>query len=230
MHTHELDTASHDRTIAIYGGRFTTVLNPSPQHVNWRGIAVSLGRKARLNGNTTAFYSVAQHCVQATRLVAAALRSPAATLCLTSAMPKEQVEAALEVLARARMDDEMAIQLQLAELIHDAHEAHLGDMLRPVEDTINSITDQHLIADIKYRHDCAIYTAAGLPWPLPIGFAAIIAAADDVMLATERRDLMCDGGGWGPLPRPASMVIKPAAESLATNQFLTALSGLGVKL
>ena len=89
-------------------------------------------------------------------------------------------------------------------LLHDAHEARLGDMIRPVQDMYQDIAGElggesgyHLqrkiFAEARRRHDSVIYRAAGLPFPSAEILKAV-KLADNTALVTERRDylLPCD--------------------------------------
>lgn len=54
--------------IQTRSGRMVNVLNFKPEDVDLDDIACSLSRQARFNGHTTEFYSVAQHCVHASKV------------------------------------------------------------------------------------------------------------------------------------------------------------------
>ena len=85
-------------------------------------------------------------------------------------------------------------------LLHDAHEARIGDMIRPVQRMYEDIASElggesgyHLqrkiIAEARRRHDSVIYRAAGLPFP-SADILAAVKLADNMALATERRDFL----------------------------------------
>lgn len=99
----------------------------------------------------------------------------------------------------------------LARLMHDAAEAYIGDIVRPMKemlgDDIKIIEGQiqRAIND-KYR----------------ITYSTIeIKKADEIMLATEKRDLMapCEKE-WYKLPKPYSKEINPLDSKYAENLFL----------
>ncbi|MCY4471137.1 MAG: hypothetical protein OXC08_20670 [Thiotrichales bacterium] len=69
-------------------------------------------------------------------------------------------------------------------LLHDAHEAWTGDIIRPVKNLLGDV-----IKDIENRLDVLIYQRAGLPYP-DQGIKALVKEADLRMLETERRDLI----------------------------------------
>ena len=88
-------------------------------------------------------------------------------------------------------------------LLHDAHEAVIGDIITPTGMALDAIYQSlslagrpgdlfrpsAMIAELKRRHDVAIHAAAGLPMPTPEQRAAIH-DADRRALVTERRDFL----------------------------------------
>jgi len=96
--------------------------------------------------------------------------------------------------------------LAAAFLLHDAHEAYLGDITTPVQEALAMHLDDlrpgvggamHMMMHhAKARIDAAIYAAAGIAWPLPLATRQIIKQTDLTMLRTER-DLLL-----GPSPTP----------------------------
>ncbi len=84
-------------------------------------------------------------------------------------------------------------RLALAGLLHDASEAYLVDMSRPLK---NIVTDYHWIESlfenlIYQKYNCILSEADRKE----------IKKADNVMLATEGRDLLGNTEGWD-LPEP----------------------------
>lgn len=85
-------------------------------------------------------------------------------------------------------------------LLHDAHEAFLGDIATPIAGAMAHMGDRlapgggdivrRSIAALKANVDMAIYAAAGLPWPLPPHAREAVKSMDLRMLLTERNHLM----------------------------------------
>ena len=118
-----------------------------------------------------------------------------------------------------RRDDAEAAR---AFLLHDAHEAYLGDIATPIAQALATFVDdghearmarpRHValpevrvqIADLKRRVDRAVYAAAGLPWPLSADLHWRVTEMDVAMLNAERRALM------GPAPRRWAEAIEAA--------------------
>jgi hypothetical protein len=91
-------------------------------------------------------------------------------------------------------------------LLHDAHEAYIGDITRPVQKALaahaGDLRDQLAVRRsfdlLKQDFDRAIYTKAGLIWPIPPDIAEAIHLVDARMLMTEVRDLMAPKPmAWG---------------------------------
>ncbi|WP_299393218.1 hypothetical protein [Pelagibius sp.] len=111
-----------------------------------------------------------------------------------------------------RVADILPPDLRAYGLLHDAHEAYLNDTPGPLKDLLREEYGTPMLLDIlEERHDRIIYPAAGLSWPLPAETKQQVKHADDVMFATEVRDLKpsfvaADLCGY---PPPDRVVIKP---------------------
>lgn len=70
-------------------------------------------------------------------------------------------------------------------LLHDAHEAYMGDIIRPLK----NLAQTNTLIDLQHRLDAAIFKKAGLQ-PPSHEIKVEVRHADCVMLATEHRDLM----------------------------------------
>jgi hypothetical protein len=103
--------------------------------------------------------------------------------------------------------------LALAALLHDATEAYIGDMVRPLKYSI----PQYLV--IEDRLWDVIAARFNLPRILP----AEIKHADNIALVTERRDLLEHQRTWGEWSKaytPLETVIKPHGPHVAEMMFL----------
>lgn len=157
-------------------GRAVDLLDPRPGMIDIRGdIAPALGRIARFNGQVPGgAYSVAQHSVMG---------------------------------ARALLDETSRPDLAAAFLLHDAHEAYLGDLTTPAADALASVISRLLLQDgcrpetaqntlrlarelLAFRLDQAIFSAAGLKWPLWPADSYAIKRMDARCLGQEARQLM----------------------------------------
>jgi uncharacterized protein len=110
-------------------------------------------------------------------------------------------------------------------LLHDAHEAYIGDITLPVRQCFPLAQMQMLSRAI----DVAIHDAAGLAWPPPDFIAAEVKHLDKVLLMTERRDLMARSSvSWGDLEKipPLPTVIKPLGWVIAEGMFRNRLADL----
>lgn len=91
-----------------YTGRAFYPLDPRTDDIHPMDIAHSLGMQCRYNGHTTRFYSVAEHCVLMSDWI-------------------------LSEMAAERFWAHDAHDLALWALLHDAAEAYIGDMVRPLK-------------------------------------------------------------------------------------------------
>lgn len=112
-----------------------------------------------------------------------------------------------------RVADEVDRDYKLSALLHDAHEAYLHDVPKPIKMDISGYKET---AD-------TIQTAINRRFHLlPMGFT--IRHADEVLLATEARDLMRNTEGWATLPFPLEDKIYPWTAEDAELSFLTAFT------
>jgi uncharacterized protein len=77
-------------------------------------------------------------------------------------------------------------EFQFAGLMHDAHEAYTGDMIRPIKENMGEFSD----FEDEFAEDLA--GVFGLPWPLHKSVKLI----DLRILKTELRDVMNSDAGW----------------------------------
>lgn len=107
--------------------------------------------------------------------------------------------------------------LRLAALLHDAHEAYMGDIVRPVASLPGLAAP---IAQLKARLQRAIHLRFGLPATLPAEWTTIIHEADMVALATEKRDLMmAEPRPWGLKHEPADFDLRSALRDGSLDEF-----------
>ena len=105
-------------------------------------------------------------------------------------------------------------EFRFTALLHDAGEAYYGDITRPLVGP-----DQTWLTTTGFldKIDAAIASAFGTTYPLP----ECVKHADDVLLATEARDLMGPPPEpWVRLPDPLPDVITPMYESVAYTRFV----------
>ena len=103
-------------------------------------------------------------------------------------------------------------------LLHDAAEAYISDLPRPLKATAPGFraAEDRLLEVIVARF--------GLAWPMP----AHVAHADEVLLATEMRDLMAPPPApWLLDARPLAETVVPVAPDAAERMFLARFAELG---
>jgi hypothetical protein len=114
--------------------------------------------------------------------------------------------------------------LRLAALLHDAHEAYMGDLVKPLCMLPGFVAP---VAQLKARLQRAVHRAFWLPDTLPDEWAALIHQADLVALATEKRDLMApEPRSWGDLPDGAMLDLPFMLRRGALDCFAAMLAAL----
>lgn len=160
--------------VQTHTGRAMDLANPRAEDVHLHDITVALARTTRFAGHTIAPFSVSQHSVLVMRILD------------------------WMWLERGHV---VPAEMRLAALLHDAHEAYMGDISTPVA---NLPGFARPVYALKLRLQRAIHIAVGLPENLPDEWLRTIAHADRVALATEKRDLMApEPKPWASLPDPA---------------------------
>jgi len=103
-------------------------------------------------------------------------------------------------------------------LVHDAAEAYLGDIVRPIkrQPCVRGLVEAEGRILIRLTH------SLGLSWPMP----SEVVEADEILLATEWRDLMFDSPHWRPTHRPLMGKIEPWAPRQAKQAWLAAFTRL----
>lgn len=112
-----------------------------------------------------------------------------------------------------KCEDESGGDLSLAAcgLMHDAAEAYIGDIVRPVRALFKELKAIELaILEV-------IFEKYGLQWPIPDKVFAI----DDRMLMTERRDLISpEAHEWWPeTAQPYEMILRPVKSKFSRMAF-----------
>jgi 5'-nucleotidase len=112
-------------------------------------------------------------------------------------------------------------ELKLQGLLHDATEAYIGDMVRPLK---SFMPDYREVEDKLWR---VIAEKFGLPETLD----KAVKHADNVILMTEKRDLLKPSiYSWGPeleVIVPAEFTITPDSPMNMARVFLAAFAALG---
>ena len=118
-------------------------------------------------------------------------------------------------------------RLKLPALLHDAHEVYngFGDVCRPAKKLSNAI--EHQLSQLEDRIDQAVAKRFGFPADLFKDDS--IKLADNIALATEKRDVMLSAPAdakWEPLPDPIEQIIKPWDHHLSAISFRERLQEL----
>lgn len=137
-----MNTTSIRPDILTVSGHYFDFLNPENNVVRVVDIAHALSNVCRFAGHTREFYSVAQHSVL--------------------------------------VSDIVAPENALIALFHDAVEAYIGDVTRPLK----NLLPEYRVIEARLQAD--IFRKLGLPEEIP----AEVKQADLILLATEQRDLM----------------------------------------
>lgn len=107
-----------------------------------------------------------------------------------------------------RVADIVPEPLKLSALLHDAAEAYIGDISRPVKYSHKLNETEGIITEVisnKYKITPS---------------ASAIKEADNILIATEARDLMPNTDCWAELPEPLKEEIIPIDSKQAELTFL----------
>lgn len=155
--------------IRTFTGRMFWPLDPLASDVDIRDIAHALAHKCRYGGHCTRFYSVAEHSIRMARFTWSGLAP-------TPELLKEKA-----LLARAC-------------LLHDAGEAYLPDVPRPVKPLLTGF------AQVEHQVEVAIAEALQVTYPWP----SMVHVLDYGILTDEMRELLpyddWDGEAHGGAP------------------------------
>lgn len=165
----------------------------SSDDIRVEDIAHSLSNQCRFTGYTHSFYSVAEHC------------------CWASQLPSDKLLTELG----APPDDLKRVRLAL--LLHDAAEAYICDISRPVRKQIAKRTDILEKLDVEITETA--FEKFGIP-PEWYG-SAWLKTIDNMMLFTEKRDLLTINMDWGyEVPPFEHQIFEGMSPSRAKKQFL----------
>ena len=142
--------------ILTYTGKIVYPLDPRPEEIDLYDIAHALAAIGRYTGHTEAFYSVAEHAVRVSELC------------------EDRV-------ARPHTTDHRKYAFE--GLMHDASEAYLGDIAKPIKHDSYVGT---LFAKAEDRLMVIIAELFGFEYPK----SEVVSWADRVMLRTEQRYLL----------------------------------------
>lgn len=128
--------------------------------------------------------------------------------------------------------DAVPTSFRAAALLHDAHEAYLGDIIQPIKEALGMSSGAgQSLRILAHRFDLAICKRFDIPQPLLSH--TLIMIADLRALAAERRDFMPAGGphwkcldGIDPLP-PHSIYTRATPEVI--EEFLGLAREYGIE-
>ena len=143
--TRKNDTAPDTTYICTYLGNRFFPLEGRIDLVHLEYIAHGLAYQCRFNGQTSEFYSIAQHSLMVADIVS--ITNP---------------------------------ELRLAALLHDASEAYLGDVVKPLKALLPNYKEIEINVEQIIAHSFGVDDM----------FNPLIKRADMIALATEKRDLM----------------------------------------
>lgn len=109
-------------------------------------------------------------------------------------------------------------------LMHDAAEAYLGDMVRPLKLQMPEYQRAETYLEQVIAERFRLNYIPGSGW------GPLVKEADNRLLATERRDLLGHRLAWSPMPQPLEDTIFPWCPEMAEQGFLRRWAELGGKI
>ncbi len=113
------------------------------------------------------------------------------------------------VLVAEQLEDGQDYYLALWGLLHEAHDYMLGDQPRALKDYVARQADRDIIGELAAAIDEQIHAALGVDWPPSQAARAMIRRANEIVGATEFRDLLPDAICPWQHVRPLSRAIRP---------------------
>ena len=129
------------------------------------------------------------------------------------------------------VSDHLSAGVRLHGLLHDAHEAFIGDIVSPVRNALGRLDAgaAEALRRLTLAQDIAIYTAAGLTWPPAHSTQHAIEDMDARILAAEFRDIMRDLGPGIDLSKAPETVISPWPAPVAEKAWLERFHSLSAE-
>lgn len=186
-----------------YGGHAFVIANPTVDQIYLEDIARALSHQCRFAGHCLKFYSVAEHSVHVCNRVQ-------------------------ELLGVTDINEGQRQALALA-LLHDASEAYLLDMPRPLKIE----PEMEFYRELHKKTTKVIWDKFALPSCdesiLVIDIAAKIRQADNELLATEAEQIMAPHPmEWAPLPDPIDIELPCWEPERAFGIFMKQATALGL--
>lgn len=182
--------------IQTFTGKAVDPLNLRPEDIDIRDIAHALSMQCRYAGHTKYFYSVAEHSVLMSQYF------------LDTYWNEGAGETSGEGLRLAKIA-----------LMHDATEAYLSDMVRPVKDRM---------PEYQAAEDRA-WSLIAQKFDLPLVLPTEVKRADTMILNDERAALMGPPPkDWGIASEPLVVIISGWNPGIAERRFLSYASELGL--
>jgi 5'-deoxynucleotidase YfbR-like HD superfamily hydrolase len=182
--------------IQVHSGGAFWPLDPRLEELHIEDVAQGLSHVCRFGGQCTTFYSVAQHSVFVSEL------------CEEFTGPEADPE-------RRRLN-------ALAGLLHDAPEAFISDVPRPVKAHLPHFQEiEARLWDVCARKWGLAHAETGAP----LFDEALVRRADDTALVTEKRQVMSRVLDWdldeivAPVERTVTPVSPPEARALFLARF-----------
>ncbi len=192
------DNARKGDWCQTFTGRRFWAMDPRIEDLCLEDIAHALALQCRFAGHCREHYSVAEHSVRVSRLAEDRYRG---------------------YHAGSRNGDEVIRVYSLAALLHDASEAYLVDVPRPIKPNLANYGDiERLVMDVVEKW-ANVPAGACSEWN--------VKHADEVLLATEARDLMVMSHEWNLREKHLTETIVPWGWRTAETEFLQRAWALG---